>query len=154
MDTICNFLILDHHRCDDLFNQALAWTQQRKWEEASRIFRAFHDALRQHIRLEEKVVLPAFVQAMADGASPVAMLHLEHERIRGITDRMLEALERMDAIDFVLHAETYQLLMQQHTMKEEDMLYPLLDKILMRNRVNIISAMSEFIKPQYRHGSS
>lgn len=151
MDTICSFLILDHQRCDDLFNQASTCVQQRKWEEATPLFREFHDALKQHIRMEEKVVLPAFSQAMSDGATPVAMLHLEHERIRGIADRMFEALERVDGVDFMLHAETYQLLMQQHTMKEEDMLYPLLDKILFRKRVSIISAMAEFIKPQYQH---
>ena len=147
MNTICAYLTLDHKRCDDLFNQAETSIAQRNWDDASDRFRLFHDALRQHIRMEEKVLLPAFMQAIPDGSSPISMLHIEHQQIRGIADRMSEAIARLDPIDFVLHAETYTLLMQQHTLKEEDMLYPLLDRVLDDRREKVISAMSEYLDP-------
>lgn len=149
MNTICAYLMLDHKRCDDLFNRAETRVAQRNWDDATDSFRLFHDALRQHIRMEEKILLPAFIQAIPDGTSPIKMLHVEHQQIRGIADRMSEAINRLDPIDFVLHAETYTLLMQQHTMKEEDLLYPLLDRVLDRKRDKIISAMSEFLDPDF-----
>lgn len=151
MDTICDYLMLDHQHCDDLFNNAATFIAQRNWEEAARHFNLFHDALKQHIRMEEKVLFPAFSQAMPGGGGPIAMLHVEHQQIRGIADRMSDALTRFDAMGFVLHAETYSLLMQQHILKEEDMLYPLLDKILASKRNKIISAMSEFLEPDLHH---
>lgn len=149
MNTICAYLILDHQRCDDLFNRAETCVAQRNWDDASDHFRLFHDALRQHIRMEEKVLLPAFMQAIPDGTAPISMLHIEHQQIRGIADRMSEAISRLDPIDFVLHAETYTLLMQQHTLKEEDMLYPLLDRVLDHKRAPVISAMSEYLDPDF-----
>lgn len=149
MNTICAFLNLDHQRCDDLFSRAETRIAQRLWDDATDSFRLFHDALRQHIRMEEKVLLPAFIQAIPDSTAPVSMLHMEHLQIRGIADRMSDAILRLDPVDFVLHAETYTLLMQQHTLKEEDMLYPLLDRVLERKRDKIISAMSEYLDPDF-----
>lgn len=149
MNTICAYLTLDHKRCDNLFNRAETCIAQRNWDDATDSFRLFHDALRQHIRMEEKILLPAFIQAIPDGTAPISMLHLEHQQIRGIADRMSDAILRFNPIDFVLHAETYTLLMQQHTVKEEDMLYPLLDRILDQKRNKIISAMSEFLDPDF-----
>jgi hemerythrin-like domain-containing protein len=149
MNTICAYLMLDHKRCDDLFARAETSIAQRNWDDANENFRLFHDALRQHIRMEEKVLLPAFIRSIPDSAMPVSMLHIEHEQIRGIADRMFESLHRFDPIDFVLHAETYTLLMQQHTVKEEDMLYPLLDRVLERKRDKIISAMAEYLDPDF-----
>jgi hemerythrin-like domain-containing protein len=147
MDTICEYLRFDHKRCDDLFAQAETSIAQRNWKNALEHFRQFHDALRQHIRMEEKVLFPTFEQTIPGSSGPVGMLRMEHRQIHGIVSRMSEAIDRFDAVDYVLHAETLTLLMQQHTMKEEDMLYPLLDKALAAKRSNIIRAMAEFLEP-------
>jgi len=143
MDTICAYLKHDHQRCDDLFDQAETCVAQRNWQGAIDYFSRFQNLLRQHIHVEENILLPAFVQALEGAAGPAAMLRSEHRQIDGIVDRMLEALHRFDPADYVLHAETLTLLMQQHALKEEDMLYPLLDRALACKRDKIISAMAE-----------
>ena len=148
METICEYLRLDHKRCDDIFYQTETSIAQRSWKDAFAHFHAFQDALRQHIRMEEKVLFPTFEQVIHGSSGPIAMLRLEHQQIRGIVNRMSEAINRFDAVDYALHAETLTLLMQQHTMKEEDMLYPLLDKALSSKRVSIIHAMEEFLAPK------
>ncbi|OWW19502.1 hemerythrin domain-containing protein [Noviherbaspirillum denitrificans] len=147
MDTICAYLKYDHQRCDDLFDQAETSIAQRNWKSAIDCFRKYQDVLRQHIRMEEKILLPTFEQTLPGGAEPVAMLRSEHKQINGIVNRMWEAIQRFDPTDYVLHAETLTLLMQQHTMKEEEMLYPLLDRALACKRSKIISAMSEYLEP-------
>lgn len=147
MDTICAYLKHDHQRCDDLFYQAESSVAQRNWKGAIDNFGRYQDVLRQHIRMEEKILLPTFEQTLAGGAEPVAMLRSEHKQINGIVNRMWEAIQRFDPADFVLHAETLTLLMQQHTLKEEEMLYPLLDRALACKRSKIISAMAEYLQP-------
>lgn len=147
MDTICAYLKHDHQRCDDLFSQAETSIAQRNWKSAIDHFRKYQDVLRQHIRMEERILLPAFEQTLEGGSEPVAMLRMEHRQINGIINRMWEAVQRFDAIDYVLHAETLTLLMQQHTLKEEEMLYPLLDRALASKRSKIISAMAEYLEP-------
>lgn len=149
MNTISAYLNLDHKRCDDLFARAEKFIAQRSWEEAADGFRLFQEALRLHLRMEENVLLPAFVEAVPDGAAAVSLLHVEHERIRGMADRMADAISRLAAVDFALHAETYLLLLQQHTEKEEQMLYPLVDRVLAHRRDELISAMLDFVDPAF-----
>lgn len=147
MDTICAYLKHDHQRCDELFDQAETSVAQRNWKSAIENFLRYQDVLRQHIRMEEKILLPAFARTLPGSAEPIAMLRMEHKQINGIVNRMWESVQRFDAVDYVLHAETLTLLMQQHTLKEEEMLYPLLDRALACKRSMIISAMAEYLVP-------
>ncbi len=146
MDTICDHLVLDHKRCDHLFAQAENSVSERNWKNADASFRQFYDALKQHIRMEEKVLFPAFEQTIRHGDGPIAMLRIEHQQMRGMVERMHDALRRFDAVDFLLHSETFILLMQQHSMKEEVLLYPLLDKALAGRRDKVIHAMAEYME--------
>lgn len=145
MQTICNCLAHDHKRYEALFMQAESMVAQKDWLQAEVAFQRFYDALMGHIDSEEAIVFPAFEKAIPDAAGPIAMLRMEHHRIKGIAVRMEEALCRRDLCDFALHAETYTILMQQHSLKEEDMLYPLLDRILLGNAQNIVSALHDAI---------
>ena len=147
MESICAYLRHDHQRCDELLGQAETSVAQRDWEAAIDNLGRFQDMLRRHIRMEESVLLPAFEQTLSGGAGPAAILRAEHRQIDGIVDRMRDAIERSDPADYVLHAETLTLLMQQHALKEEDMLYPLLDRVLARKRDKVICAMMQYIDP-------
>ncbi|RZI42047.1 hemerythrin domain-containing protein [Herbaspirillum sp. HC18] len=148
MDTICEYLKFDHQRCDDLFERVETSIAERNWKDGIHRFRLYDNLMRQHIRMEEKILLPAFAQAMAGSAGPISMLQAEHVRIHGLIERMWEAIREFNAIDFALHAETLTLLMQEHTMKEDDMLYPLLDRALGANSAKIVRAMAEFLQPE------
>lgn len=149
MDTICDYLLLDHKRCDDYFIRAENHISQHNWQEGDASFRLFHDALKQHLRMEEKVLFPAFEQAIRNSEGPLGMLRMEHGQIRGMVSRMSDAVARQDTVEFLIHSETFLLLLQQHSMKEEEILYPLLDKILFLSakREQIIHAMREFREP-------
>jgi hemerythrin-like domain-containing protein len=150
VDTICDYLLLDHKRCDELFTRAENHISQKNWQDGDLSFRLFHDALKQHMRMEEKVLFPAFEQAIRNSEGPLSMLRMEHGQIRGMVNRMSDAVARMDPVEFLIHSETYTLLSQQHSMKEEEMLYPLLDKILFLSakREQILHAMTEFREPR------
>lgn len=148
MNTICDYLVFDHKRCNDLFMLLETSIGGRDWAAAESCFQSFHSALRTHISMEERVLFPAFGKTMPLSYSAIAMLRDEHRQIAGIVDRMAAALGRRDTTDFLLHAETFTILSQQHSMKEEDMLYPLLDKVVMAETRNaILDAMREYIEP-------
>lgn len=146
MQTICDYLMHDHKRCDELFVHVEATIAQKDWLEAELAFQRFSEAMLGHLDSEESIVFPAFENALPDAASPIAMLRMEHQRIKGIVARMEDALCRQNHGDLILHAETFTILMQQHSMKEEDMLYPLLDRILQGNTQHIVSALQDAIE--------
>lgn len=146
MQTICNYLMHDHKRCDELFMHVETAIAQKDWPQTELAFQRFTEAMLGHLDSEESVVFPAFEKALPDAASPIPMLRMEHQRIKGIVARMEDALCRQDHCDLIMHAETFTILMQQHTMKEEDMLYPLLDRILQGNTQHIVSALHDAIE--------
>lgn len=145
MDTICDHLLFDHKRCDDLFALTESCVAERHWYDSEICFQNFQHAFQLHIQMEEQILLPAFAHAMDELESPIALLHTEHQRIFGLIERMAEALQRRDQVDFVLHSETFIITTQQHSTKEETMLYPLLDKLPASTRNNIIEAMREHL---------
>ena len=145
MTTICDYLILDHQRCDDLFLHADESIRLKNWAQAQDCFLLFRNAMEHHLGMEEKILFPAFEQAIRNSEGPIGMLRLEHGRIRGMIERMTEAVRHGSAIDFILHSETFILLQNQHNQKEEELLYPLLDKLLFlsNRREQILQAMSD-----------
>lgn len=145
MQTICEYLARDHKCCDDLFLKVETGIAQHDWVQAESDFQEFCHAWLGHIDSEESIVFPALEKVTVNAAIPIAMLRLEHERMRGLVARLADAVRRHDPADFLLHAETLTILAQQHGLKEEEMLYPLLDRILSGNVQHIVDALREAI---------
>lgn len=145
MQTICEYLADDHKRSDELFLKVEAAIARHDWDQAECDFQDFCLAWQGHIDSEESIVFPALEKVIFNAAVPIAMLRLEHERMRGLVARLGDAVRRHDPADFILHAETLTILAQQHGLKEEEMLYPLLDRILAGNVPQIVEALREAI---------
>lgn len=145
MQTICEYLAHDHKRCDELFLKVENSIAQHDWAQAEGDFEDFYQAWLGHIESEESIVFPALEKAINNAAVPIAMLRMEHERMRGLVARLDNALRRHDPADFLLHAETLTILVQQHGLKEDEMMFPLLDRILAGNGQHIVEALQEAI---------
>ena len=141
MKTICEYLSQEHLRCDRLFAKVEAAVAARDWAAADAQFRIFEQAMSSHIVMEESILFPAFLDAVSNSSAPIGMLRTEHQRLKAIFDRFADALRQRDIREFTLHADSYVLLIHQHSMKEEEMLYPLLDRILADSRGRVVDAM-------------
>ena len=91
----------------------------------------FRNALLRHLAMEEQLMFPAFEAAtgMAN-AGPTQVMRMEHEQMRGVLDQMSAAVERGDAEELMDQGDTLSILIQQHNMKEEGMLYPMAERAL------------------------
>jgi hemerythrin-like domain-containing protein len=143
MPTICDFLTDDHQRCAALFARVGNDVARRDWQAAVTGFAQFRAMLTAHIEMEEGILFPAFEKTMRDADGPLAIMHRDHQRLRGLIDRMDLALQRHGATDFILHAESYAILNREHSMMEEEMLYPLLDRALSGGAARLVDAMRE-----------
>jgi iron-sulfur cluster repair protein YtfE (RIC family) len=130
MTSISSFLGDDHDRCDDLFSQAERSIDAQDWDQAGRDFAAFQKALEQHLAVEEDTLFPAFEQATGSSAGPTSVMRMEHKQMRDVLAEMAQAVEQRDATDFLGGSETLNILMQQHNLKEESILYPMCDRAL------------------------
>ncbi len=117
-----------HKHCDELFAAAEAAAVDCDWTSAERLVPGFLDEMESHFRTEEEILFPAFEAATGMTMGPTRMMRVEHAQMRELFNQMRGALESRDGRGFAGVAETLLVLMQQHNMKEENILYPMCDR--------------------------
>ncbi len=130
MTEITRLLGDDHQRCDTLFAAAESAVSQSRWDEADRVFADFRAALARHFTAEEETLFPAFESRTGMMSGPTQVMRAEHEQMNGLVGRMAEALARRDEAGYLGESETLLVLMRQHNLKEEQLLYPMADRAL------------------------
>jgi iron-sulfur cluster repair protein YtfE (RIC family) len=119
----------DHHKhCDELFIAAETAVVDKDWTAAARLLPDYLADMEAHFRAEEEILFPAFETVTGITMGPTRMMRLEHAQMRELFGQMNAALANRDARVFAGVAETLLVLMQQHNMKEENILYPMCDR--------------------------
>jgi len=126
---------LNHHHkhCDGLFATMEEAAGRRDWSLCEKHFDRFHQEMEAHFSTEEQLLFPAFESTTGITAGPTRMMRFEHIQMRELFEQMVAALRAQDGNEFAGVAETLLILMQQHNMKEENMLYPMCDRSLSAN---------------------
>jgi DUF438 domain-containing protein len=123
-------ILEDHHRhCDDSFAAAEAAAQKKRWEQAAEHYKVFHDGMESHFGAEETLLFPAF-ESIAGEGGPTQVMRSEHTQMRALLTAMAEAIQARDADEYAGQAETLLIMMQQHNLKEENILYPMCDSTI------------------------
>jgi hemerythrin-like domain-containing protein len=130
MTTLTDPLQHHHKHCDELFADAEAAVAAGDWDHGQARLTGFRDDLETHFRTEEELLFPAFEAATGMTAGPTQMMRFEHAQMRDLVAQMSAALASRDAGTFAGAAETLLIMMQQHNMKEENILYPMCDRSL------------------------
>lgn len=126
MTTLSEFMLDGHAACDDLFAQAE--NAAGDWPRAEGALRVFRDALLEHIAMEEEVLFPAFEDESGTAqGGPAETMRAEHSQMRALLEQMADAARARDERRYLGAADTLLMLMQQHNMKEESMMYPMIE---------------------------
>ena len=140
MSTINQYLSDDHKACDDLF-AATAFSAAKDWPGARDQFDAFTASMRRHFAREEEVLFPAFEARTGMSGGPTFVMRSEHQQINHLLAEMRSALERADDAAYLGQSETLLMLMRQHNMKEENILYPMADQALADESDTLVARM-------------
>lgn len=119
-----------HKHCDDLFADTEMAVREHRWQDGKDTFCRFQTEMLAHFATEEEVLFPAFEAATAMTGGPTHMMRFEHAQMRALLAEMATTVATGDAEGFSGAAETLLVLMQQHNMKEENILYPMCDRAL------------------------
>lgn len=132
----------DHHRCDLIFAEAEASVSDSNWDVGTAQFNEFHTAMEHHFSMEEDVLFPTFEEASGMTMGPTQMMRMEHTQMRQLFSDMVQAVEKQDKDEYLGLSETLMMIMQQHNMKEEQMLYPMTDRTLGGDVDEVIEKMN------------
>ena len=123
-------LFKHHKHCDELFATAEEACANGNWAAGDKVFALLLDQLETHFTSEEQLLFPAFEAATGMTSGPTEIMRGEHRQMRDLLAQMKAALASRDSDAFSGGAETPLILMQQHNMKEENILYPMCDNVL------------------------
>lgn len=130
MTTIRTFMTDDHRHCDDLFAEAEQAIATGNSQAAIAAFGHFRLATLAHFDSEEKTLFPTFEAKTGMTMGPTQVMRMEHAQMRTLLDEARDALAAGNQDDYLGIAETLLIMMQQHNMKEENVLYPMCDQHL------------------------
>ncbi|NPA50127.1 MAG: hemerythrin domain-containing protein [Epsilonproteobacteria bacterium] len=141
---ISPYLTKEHRDCDIEFAKAEELASKGDMEGAKEAFEKFaHDTLL-HFKKEEDELFKEFEAVTGSSDGPTMVMRYEHEQVRGLIDRMKSALDEKDNNKFLSMCESLMILLQQHNMKEEQMLYAMCDNLFPpQKRDEVISKMEE-----------
>jgi hypothetical protein len=131
MQTITDFMSADHRSCDELLvavEHALASAASLGTRPGSlRPLSGWHAASLQRRRIAS---LSALRTEHRHVPGPTQVMRAEHAQMRQLLAAAAAALAARDADDYAGNAETLLIMMQQHNVKEENVLYPMCDQHL------------------------
>jgi len=130
MAGISEYLNNDHRRCDGLLADAEAAVGTRDWARAAPLWSAFRHAIERHLLMEERVLFPAFEARTGNTLGPTEVMRSEHADMRGLLGDLSAAVGQHDSESFLALSDTLLVLLQQHNLKEEQVLYPMTGEVL------------------------
>ena len=142
--TIKEFLATDHSKCDNLFAM-MEEVAVKSLTEAKPLCEEFIANTEKHFQMEEKVMFLEFETKTGMTQGPTMMMRQEHTQMRALMKNMLEAIEQDNKDKFFGYSETLMILLQQHNMKEEQMLYPMAQQHLSEDSNRIIEMMNSLV---------
>ncbi len=144
MSTIKEYLSQDHSRCDELFanmEDAVA----DSIDSSKDAYEVFAEATERHFQMEERVMFLEFEQKTGMTQGPTEMMRQEHTQMRALLTEMGKAIDSKDKDKFFGNSETLMILMQQHNMKEEQMLYTMAQQHLSAESDRIVDMMGSMV---------
>jgi len=122
----------DHHDCDGLWAEVEAAVESGDTDVAKKKWEEFQSRMLRHFAMEEEVLFPAIENAagLPPHAGPTAVMRAEHAQMRGVLEQMASEAAKGDFEALADHGDTLLMLIQQHNVKEEGILYPMADQAL------------------------
>lgn len=127
---ISEIMTQDHRECDEFFFRLEDSAQKKDWSRCSSETDHFIQSIQKHFAIEEEKLFPAFEKATGMTQGPTAIMRQEHIQLRGLLDELDEFVRARDAHAVRGVCETLLIMMQQHNLKEENILYPMMDQAL------------------------
>ena len=147
MNTIHELMSHDHRACDDLFVAVEKAVGEGSWVVAAACFGRFSAAMLSHFESEETILFPAFEARTGMRMGPTQVMRGEHAQMRELITAAESALAANDASDYSGFAETLLIMMQQHNMKEENVLYPKCDQNLADQYGTLLPTLARGLQP-------
>jgi regulator of cell morphogenesis and NO signaling len=145
--SIAEYFEGDHDRLDQLYRDYLQ-LKHIHFANAREKFISFKHGLERHITWEEEILFPIFQRKTGIVEGPVAVMEDEHRQILHILDHLNLKLQNNDQSSNRFEHDLM-VLLGGHNIKEENVIYPVLDHLLTQNeKRSLVQQMKGFSEPR------
>ena len=137
-NSISHLMIPDHRKCDNLYAELEEAVVAKKWSETKELLTKFTNSMESHLKAEEELIFPEFEAKTGQTQGPTYVMKMEHQQMRDIMQRLMSSMDDKSYDEVAGFMETLMILMQQHNMKEEQMLYVMTDQVLAESLDKIV----------------
>ncbi len=142
---LAGFFAQDHRDCDSRWAELEGLLDDGNSDAGEQAWREFDGRMRRHFAMEEDILFPAFdARSGMGGGGPTAMMRMEHQQMRGLLDQIGAAMSSGDAEDALDLGDTLLMLIQQHNVKEEGMLYPMAENMLAGEWADLAAQLEKY----------
>lgn len=120
---IKDYMIKEHRECDELLSQFEDAILNNNLDEAKAKFVEYCNETERHFLEEEQVMFIEFENKTGIRDGPTKVMTMEHNMVRETIKEMKIALDSNNKERLLGLIESVMLIIQQHNMKEEQMLY-------------------------------
>lgn len=146
MESISSYMQRDHVVIDGIAQRAVGDAEARDWEALARDGAEFLRRLRRHIEVEEQVLFPAFEQRTGMSATgPSVQMRVEHDQMQPILAQMQSAVAAQDGAGYQRATKALLDILVPHNMKEEQMMYPMLDKAVGADAQALLAGVKQML---------
>ena len=146
MNTVQFIMSENHRHCDDLFAAVEQMANDGSWASAGAAFATFSETMLAHFEAEEAVLFPAFEAKTGSRMGPTQVMRNEHAQMRELIEAADAAILAQDAEDYLGFTETLLIMMQQHNLKEENVLYPMCDQHLAGQAASLLQGLDKVLR--------
>jgi regulator of cell morphogenesis and NO signaling len=129
------FFTADHGRLDSLLD-AFVYHLSADIPKACEYFHLFKEGLLQHIEWEENILFKIFEEKTGNNEGPTKVMRYEHTQIKSSLEKI--ASFSADEADFIEHIEQLKVLLHAHNQKEEQILYPMIQRCCQEHELSKI----------------
>jgi len=122
MNETTNWLVHDHRKYEAALEECEMAAGAGDWKSAIRLFQGFVEDLKVHMRMEDEVLYPAFVEEVEGAADDIADLSDEHDTIARLLHDLAYVIKRNDMDHFEDSLQPLYQAMTLHNEHEEQVL--------------------------------
>lgn len=152
MNSMHAYLAGDHRACDDEYGWAESRVVCGDWPNAVQAFDGFTRHLEHHLSQEEQILFPAIERATGNTMGATAVMRTEHGHMRQLVRSMSQSITDHDADTFFAFADSLRMLMHQHNLKEEGVLYPMAERLFGDGTGDLLARMRLFAESPDEEG--
>lgn len=140
------YLTQDHKLCDSYFTKLENSIKKKEVKEIKDYLENFYKRTRRHFKIEEEILFPLFEEKTKANSGPTYIMRIEHQDITQLIEELKQLGNELNKKNLEIMEnllESLLIILQQHNLKEEQILYPMMERIL-ENQDEIIEKIKTY----------